>query len=243
MMGTSSSNVMGYYTLLLTLSASSACLLKEHIISLEENPQILTSTISFAPFQHTLVLKCLGVNFSLKKWTTDDSIHGFTVEELSPDQLSLQLPCESVKTCNKISLVCSGTPVNGSGHIEVDVVLLPQCDELTNKTSLLNSSEVTERTEKPWNISDMKYLGVIIGFSVCFILALISALIVCIQKKCHIRQWSRLCGCTGYEATRSQDDYHTSQNRKVGPIPMLGFVSRSSHSAQQSQKSSAMHEL
>ena len=217
-------------------------------------PQLTPEYINFTAKDTTLNLRCQGKKseFSNISWIITDSIEApLTVTSFDDNVLTLNLPC-SPKNCNPFEVTCRGRHEKLGDFFHISVSLRPQCSYSSNSGSYklsigknetdAASNEATTATSL--NEADMEYLGVIIGFSVCFVLGLLSALVVCIQKQCNSRKWSKLWSkyCCGYQPVRRNLE-EADQRNSSGPTHMNPMMRMYQKKMRQGQQVAGAHDV
>lgn len=217
-------------------------------------PPLTPEYINFTAKDTTLNLRCQGKKseFSNISWIITDSIEApLTVTSFDDNVLTLNLPC-SPKNCNPFKVTCRGGHEKLGDFFHISVSLRPQCSYSSNSGSYklsigknetdAASNEATTATSL--NEADMEYLGVIIGFSVCFVLGLLSALVVCIQKQCNSRKWSKLWSkyCCGYQPVRRNLE-EADQRNSSGPTHMNPMMRMYQKKMRQGQQVAGAHDV
>lgn len=225
-----------------------ACVVREEVFDLtRETPtSSQNKNLTFTPSETELLLICRGSTnfdtFNNKTWSSSHSSLGLSVTQYK-DDLYFRLPCTTSHTpCLPATLKCSGVRNSTNDSVYISVLLIPRCNQNTSPTSTtiqLNhnaSSTVPARpidiTTRTRSITQMDYFGVIIGFSICLILGIVSGLIVCIQKQCNARNCYKIFGSRcwdnwNYRSRRTNVEEAEGQRmNKPSAIPMLRFHKR-----------------
>lgn len=242
-----------------SLSPSHTCVLLEKEINLDLAEPMSPQVITFIPSKTSLTITCRGSTFANKTWDISAIFSNFSVRQHTESDLSLHIDCRSAfqPDCFNASLTCSGERKSTGDKLSIPVILQSSCPDkksdeyisATNSNITTATAALIEDTTEKSHYSDMDYFGIIIGFSICLALGIVSALIVCMQKKCNFRKWSKLFGsnCVGYRSAALQETHDVQRTGKLtraGPaIPMMGFGRVRQNNGQHFNKMNTHHEV
>lgn len=166
-------------------------------------------------------LFCVGEEFVNKSWTILNGSALTLTASAAGDAIVLKTDCyKTLNRCEVISLKCSGQRNATGDRLDIHLNLYPDCLQKSHQRSI-KSAEVTsagceealDRGISVENNEEPDFFGLIVGFVVCTILALLSCLIVFVHKKCSDSQLNNLFCVTshGAKSQSHKDPLESSQ--------------------------------
>lgn len=187
----------------------------------------------------SLTLYCLGQDFTNKSWTivngSELAVSAFTFG----NGVALKTACyKSLRKCEKMNLKCDGLRKATGDRLILYLNLYPECLQkrslsiygtTTTSPTYPNQSffnhGIPEKYTKPQH-----FLGLIIGFAVCAMLAFMSCFIVFLHKQCSDHRLNKFLCFPSYGRTSHTDTSDSSQRSTVlrggGNIPLAQFSKR-----------------
>lgn len=202
----------------LIVALSLAHVQDEYVLDLEATESTQLEMINCTSPEINLILVCQGSDFNRTKWTSSADLSGLPMTH-SNDGLTLGFACPEER-CEPIEFNCSGWRKQTENFLELSILVYPRCGN-NSSTEVNAHTNIGDRLPENESESQIAYLGIIIGFSVCLILGLLSGVIVFLQKKCNSRSCIKLCGsnyCAGYRPAKRTEENVCKPPPSVLPI-------------------------
>lgn len=213
-------------------------------------------SMPYPPDTTSLSLICMGGNFKHISWHTDGILTRQTLSYTSQDggKLVMNILCGEVSRCSQINLTCSGKSLSDNTEQVVTVSLFPECTSIAYHSKQKLSTNVTSTEgviEEQVSSYPMPYFGIVLGFSVCVGLAIISCLVVFLQKQLSTKSLARCCGGRLYsqqpsaiESHQQDMDNQRRSNQMLDPMPIMRFTKFvKTNNAQGNQKMNTLYEV
>lgn len=247
-------SVVGLFTL--SIVEVENCQTESHTIDLGQDAPPPSKDLAYRPDNTNLLFVCKGEGFENKTWQTSGLLSGVKSSYSDNDGgLVIEVSCGERASCQAFTLTCSGTRVSSSTLLSVHTHLSPDCgigDSTEGESIIVTSAAASsQQVEKHALIGKhVPYFGIILGFSICVGLAVISCLVVFMQRQCNTKSWARHCHCLSTSNSKGHSEMENQMHRnshhqqdRHGPIPLMRFAQMRKGSQQQNQKMGTLHEV
>ena len=222
---------------------SKACVTITDTVDLHHAPSTPSKNITYDPSTTSLNLICKGRAFGNITWQSEGIFAGLMLSYIENNRgVMLNIGCADTNRCSKRKVTCSGTGLSTSSVHIVDVYIFPKCTAHAEES--IWPHQVTESNMKSASPNEMPFFGIILGFSICFGLALLSCLLVFLQKQLETGNILRICGglCISHSYDNGNDT--ESPRDRGGQLPIMKMVRRKKRNGnQQHRKMGTVHEL